>query len=222
MEGQCIEIILLPAHSQSWSGSCIYTLYKWRSSWESPGQKSVWMLSIPSAAESADEYTHMHTHTHTNMLQTRITKLWKRLIEFIMSRSVFNFKGLPECLSNEENFFLHFWSWNLIAVILIVHSQTLAKKKVIWNLDNGKILTALISVHYEPIHFCRAIPKYSASLEWMGNMVSSFKGGDLQFSFFSLMLISEYYYCILNFSLVFRFYKISPKTKKKEKKYTVQ
>ena len=65
MEGQCIEIILLPAHSQSWSGSCIYTLYKWRSSWESPGQKSVWMLSIPSAAESADEYTHTHSHTQT-------------------------------------------------------------------------------------------------------------------------------------------------------------
>ena len=63
MEGQCIEIILLPAHSKSWSGSCIYTLYKWRSCRESPGQKSVWMLCIPSAAESADEYTHTHTQT---------------------------------------------------------------------------------------------------------------------------------------------------------------
>lgn len=219
MEGQCIEIILLPAHSQSWSGSCIYTLYKWRSSWESPGQKSVWMLSIPSAAESADEYTHMHTHTHTNMLQTRITKLWKRLIEFIMSRSVFNFKGLPECLKRII-FTLLIMKFNCCNIIC--SQWDVGQKKVIWNLDNGKILTALISVHNEHIHFCWAIPKYSASLEWMGNMMSSFKGGGLQFSFFSLMLISEYYYCILNFSLVFRFYKISPKTKKKEKKYTVQ
>lgn len=124
-----------------------------------------------------------------------------------MSRSVFNFKGLPECLKRII-FTLLIMKFNCCNIIC--SQWDVGQKKVIWNLDNGKILTALISVHNEHIHFCWAIPKYSASLEWMGNMMSSFKGGGLQFSFFSLMLISEYYYCILNFSLVFRFYKISP------------